>query len=239
MKLSKFPTKEAFEWAIFLYNQMGGYDDSYFDARLKLERSMVKGSPGEDLIWFLNQWKTRVKKTAEVPVNEWYKENTDLLKLLTNNLSNTNLDDLRNKEIIKKLYNSLDAVYRIGSTATAKILHMLKPDLFIPWDDAIKTHYLSDYQGEEEGEKYLFFMKKMQNFVKVIDQKEAQKLLDGIIILYTERFDNESDPEKKAKFKERVVVLESKGKSLAKFIDEYNWITITNEIPLPPKWHPN
>ena len=219
---------------------MGGYDGSYFDARLKLEMSAVKGRPGEDLIWFLNQWKTRVKKTAEEPVNGWYKENTDLLKFLTNPLSNINLEDKKIRGIIKKLYNSLDAVHGIGSTATAKILHILNPNLFVAWDEAIKIHYLSDYDGEDEGsEKYLFFMKKMQNFTKLIDQNEVQKLLEGTKILYTERFNNEFNPEKRGKLKERIAILELKGKSLAKFIDEYNWITITNEIPLPPKWHPN
>jgi hypothetical protein len=26
--------------------------------------------------------------------------------------------------------------------------------------------------------------------------------------------------------------------SLAKFIDEYNWITVTRQAEVPPKWHP-
>ncbi|HII83216.1 MAG TPA: hypothetical protein HA269_08165 [Ferroplasma sp.] len=32
--------------------------------------------------------------------------------------------------------------------------------------------------------------------------------------------------------------VEKKGKTIATFIDEYNWIVYLKEIPLPPSWHP-
>ena len=32
---------------------------------------------------------------------------------------------------------------------------------------------------------------------------------------------------------------EINGKTLAKFLDEYNWIIYTNRVNLPPKWYPN
>ena len=33
--------------------------------------------------------------------------------------------------------------------------------------------------------------------------------------------------------------LSIKEKTLAKFLDEYNWITFTKKVELPPKWYPN
>ncbi len=28
------------------------------------------------------------------------------------------------------------------------------------------------------------------------------------------------------------------SKTVAKFVDEYNWVVITNEVKVPPAWHP-
>jgi|GEM_PF-4017357 len=28
------------------------------------------------------------------------------------------------------------------------------------------------------------------------------------------------------------------SKTAAKFVDEYNWVVITNKVKVPPAWHP-
>ncbi|WMT53231.1 hypothetical protein [Ferroplasma acidiphilum] len=43
---------------------------------------------------------------------------------------------------------------------------------------------------------------------------------------------------KKEDKREIIEFMKKNGKTIAKFIDEYNWIVYTKEIPLPPSWHP-
>ena len=33
--------------------------------------------------------------------------------------------------------------------------------------------------------------------------------------------------------------MKTAGKTLAKYLDEYNWITITNTVEIRPEWYPD
>ena len=42
---------------------------------------------------------------------------------------------------ITRLYSELDDISHFSSTAIAKTMHILKPDLFVMWDNEILKHY--------------------------------------------------------------------------------------------------
>ena len=148
----------------------------------------------------------------------------------------------------------------IGNTAASKTLHMLKPDLFVPWDRPIKAWYDSplnhrDYKKIEAAEKYLAFLKKMQKAAKSLLQQNPNFLNElnlKVLKLYEGNLEqarnNESklngDSKKSTKQKidnytEMAEFMKNKGKTMAKYLDEYNWITITNNVKIKPEWYPD
>lgn len=112
---------------------------------------------------------------------------------------------------IKRVYESAK-VKNIGSTAISKILHLLNPELFVVWDDKIRTKY--DVRGSANG--YVEFLKKMQKEINEALLEEAKN--KGCSRDEVARRICEELPSKKLG---REFV---RKKSLAKLIDEYNWI---------------
>ncbi len=99
----------------------------------------------------------------------------DLEKLRDKHLIDENLD---NSSIIKKCYEALrDNLYNNKKTkqkvAASKILHLICPDFFPPWDNAIIDAYWAEVQdqktkkiGRFSGEDYYNFMQALQKFIK-------------------------------------------------------------------------
>jgi hypothetical protein len=50
----------------------------------------------------------------------------------------------------------------VGPTATAKVLHLMVPDLFMIWDAKIRV----DYGFGNTGKEYVRFLINMQNWIK-------------------------------------------------------------------------
>ncbi|MBI4181311.1 MAG: hypothetical protein HY528_05205 [Chloroflexi bacterium] len=100
-----------------------------------------------------------------------------------------------------------------GDTVASKVLHLLNPNLFVMWDMGISGN-LSGAVG------YLKFLKKMQ-----VEAEEASQ--DFQMLGY---------PGTPAQF-----IASNLGarytKTLAKLIDEYNWVTVTRRWPTTvPQW---
>jgi hypothetical protein len=94
------------------------------------------------------------------------------------------------------------------------------------WDDDIAYQYglrlFKDNPGHiYSGKGYTIFLKEMQGLAK------------RFILDFQNRFST-GDPAMYLSGRMHV----TPAVPLAKFIDEYNWITITNKIEVPPKWHP-
>jgi hypothetical protein len=88
------------------------------------------------------------------------------------NLPTVSLDRISPK--IESIYNSvMDAQWvsdrgrtkRVGPTATAKVLHLVVPDLFMIWDRRIRDVY----GFGESSEEYVRFLENMQNWMKSLD----------------------------------------------------------------------
>lgn len=125
---------------------------------------------------------------------------------------------------IQYLYDQFDAIRGIGPT-TAKLLHILQPNLFVMWDDEIANHYHNyNNQINRTPEGYYYFLVKIQQFANIINQefREALPEQNQTPANYLSHQLNIYPP-----------------KLLAKYLDEYNWVTITKGIALPPDWHPD
>jgi len=96
------------------------------------------------------------------------------------------------------------------STGTSKILHVLRPHLFVMWDTAIRGGYA--VSGSSEDYAHLFLPRV---------QREAREAVDSYIM------ENNCGP------RTAVQQLEKRGGSrpLAKLVDEYNYCKFTLRCP--------
>lgn len=178
----------------------------------KLEQAHVE----EIIRIFLINW-GRMGRTVERKGTEWSK--------LTEQLRNSNeffqklrgldfLDIKFNEEVIsaiKGVYESAK-VKNIGPTAISKVLHLLNPELFVMWDADIRDEY--GVKGSANG--YIEFLKKMQNEIDEALEEEAKNrgYSKGEV---ARKICKELTSEKLS----REFI---KKKTLAKLIDEYNWM---------------
>jgi hypothetical protein len=239
------PNREKFEWAVFMYNIMTKYDTAYMEARIKLasaEKRNDSNKIGCEVLKFLNKWNSRVPlKNGETKkeISKWYEKNNNTLQELKN------LIDIKDEdyETINECYCSIE-IEGIGPTGKSKILHILKPKLFMAWDTEIANRY--DYDQDANG--YVDFIKKMKDFAETImdwcmgDICEAKYLTEKIKSLYEQRVEKEADPKAQKELEDKITFFSKEiiGESieLTKLIDEYNWVTLTNKVIVPPKWHP-
>jgi hypothetical protein len=122
-------------------------------------------------------------------------------------------DDPTVSNVIVKIYEKLDPLPYLGSPTTiSKILHLLNPEVFVMWDNAIVEKYREMNHGVNYTSRgYLEFLKVTQKEIKEAlkeRQKATGKRLDEV---------------------ENEIRLRCKNKTLAKIVDEYNWINRPNE----------
>ena len=231
------------EWATFLYNVMGE-DLSYLEDLQEVEKSLKTEGLGEAVVGFLNHWRMRLsRKTVPAEINNWYKGDTiKRLEELPSSLLELDFNDARAIENITILFTSLDGLTRINDTGASKIMHIIKPNIFVMWDNEIRKHYLKDFRGKNSKsgpDAYLYFMQKMQEIAIPI-YKENKNIASDLSMklkrLYEGNLRNYTKESEKLKLTKEIEFLEKKGKSITKFLDEYNWIVITKKKSIPPVW---
>ncbi len=132
-------------------------------------------------------------------------------------------------QVIEHCYDQIKRMgYKFGPTATSKLLHILQPELFVMWDKEIMKEYMiRNHQVSANGQGYCTYLKLMQQiahqisieFQKANLNPPRQQNQDPAVYLSTQM--NYNPP-----------------KTLAKYLDEFNWVTITNKVVVPPNWHP-
>jgi hypothetical protein len=153
-----------------------------------------------EIVWFLNQWKCRLPVApTTAALTKWVRAQEGSLQ---DQRDSTILDPrvTRRGATYQRLYDSLlgfkrQGVSNMGDAAASKILHQLNPALFVMWDTNIKPY----------AESYSDFMARMHGLaLRLTDSApaEAQDDLEGYLqteLGYPVR------------------------KTLAKYLDEYNW----------------
>ncbi len=157
-------------------------------------RSLAKDRDREIIKNILSWWRNHREKFPDKDSLLWkMKEHEfDFLNLVYKNLTNT--------------------IEKIGPTTASKILFALRPNIFLPWDGAIR----SKYKRQGNSDEYIEFLKSIQAILIELDKECRSK---GFVL--------EALPEK----------IERDGSSVIKLVDEYNFITISKRHPIPdPKF---
>jgi hypothetical protein len=205
------------------------WDDKWYDlSREKtnwqnLQELTVERMKNE-VIWFLNKWGCRIgpERICDVVakgIKGRCMEATPFLKALDREtLEGVDFDktkkvifrELSNSRIIYHIFSTFcDIRHSFRWTATSKVLHMINSKLFVMWDEDIRD----GYSLEPSASSYAYqFMPRMKQEI------------NEVISTYMK--DQNSD--RTAAIKE--IMSACDGKTLAKIVDEYNWIKYTKKL---------
>ena len=238
-----------FAWATLFYGALGGDETYKILMQKKPILNNLRTQPAvlpihdirEHIIeGFLNKWGCRTnntinsakmlkRNTQKITPYISFLKNENLVTLNFNQKHRFNKKNIKISEIIEKCYNTLRYnCTKFGPTTTSKFLHILHPEIFVMWDGKILNHYKKSTKGvNDSGKGYRIYLEKMQKMACDISNQY------GNISLTPPKLKNEEINEYLSRNLDFQPV-----KSLAKYIDEYNWVTITKNAIVPPKWHP-
>ena len=205
------------------------YDDTWYDiSREKTDWQNLKNltikEVKNEVIWFLNKWKCRIgpEKTRDIVakgIKGRYMEVMPFLAALDGEtLEDIDFDKtkqvsfrrLSNSRIIHHVFSTFcDIKHRFRWTATSKVLHMISPKLFVMWDDAICAGYFLALSASSYAYRFMPLMK-----------QEANEAINTYM--------KDRNCDRHTAIKE--IMSTCDGKSLAKLVDEYNWIKYTKEL---------
>ena len=131
-------------------------------------------------------------------------------------------------EAVESCYQILRATgHNIAATATGKILHVLNPELFVMWDKPILAHFRGTNGIGDSPQGYRAFLQQMNQDAVAVQQSFSTEALTpspqpgGTSEAYLSQRMNYNPP-----------------KTMAKYLDEFYWVTVTNGVSVPPQWHP-
>ena len=119
---------------------------------------------------------------------------------------------------IERAFDQLMRAHGVAHTTASKVLAVVNPELFVMWDNAIylACYYAGDFDGITPGANYANFLLRMQASAQsiVLDAQEQHEVDDPAVHVCDE------------------LGLQDFC-ALAKFIDEYNYLTITRGVVDP------
>jgi len=199
------------------------YDDIWYDvSREKTDWQNLQILTIEEMkngvIWFLNKWGCRIgpQRTHDI-VAKGIKgrslETAPFLEALNDEtLGDINFDKtkevghrkLSNSKIIHHVFSMFcDIGYRFRWVATSKVLHMINPKLFVMWDNDICAGYLLSLSASSYAYRFMPLMKQEVNEAVNTCMKNQNCNRNTAI---------------------KEIMQTCDGKTLAKLVDEYNWI---------------
>jgi len=175
------------------------------------------------LVWnavYLQRQPDHVKRSLENDILQAYRSTKDDFEFLKDKkLETINLNDLDVVNRIKKIFKTFSGQKSIESTGASKAIHLIRPDLFMMWDNEIKRNYHRLHpsygiKSEDLEECYIEFMKTMNEVARAILE---QKTIDEIRQMYYERVYSK-EPQLMNVFSHAIV------ESLPKMLDECNYM---------------
>jgi len=219
-------------WAAFIYRGFG-YDEAYinimsqrpFLSRLRTHPSGLSiDEIDQNLLKFLNQWKCRCSKSTGTAIQSGLASERKLVKMLaTKTLMTLTENQIHQAE---QVYDTLDGFKGIGPAIAGKTLHIVNPQVFLPLDNSVLEAFKKDARqqgGDESGSPFRygsFLTRAKEDAISVTDDFNSLKL-----------------PGSPAEYISTKLGYESR-KTLAKYLDEYYWITSTIKVQIPPSWDP-
>ena len=126
---------------------------------------------------FFETLSKETKKNLEKEILRAYNEcKFDLEKLNRKKLSKLNFN--KNGNLIKRIYSTFSIMTSIGYTGAAKVLHILKPNVFMMWDLEIRRAYFKINNNIRDPAKfYLKFLQKSKKIINAILRLVDEKTL--------------------------------------------------------------
>lgn len=242
------PNWNEFAWASFIYGSLGG--DRHYQALMRniafltafrtAPNSLPDSGVQQNLLkGYLNAWKTRVKNSQQsaaaikASMNSMlpYLSALSAFSINTVNFQDVLIINGQNKtvaEAIEFCYRTLRATgFKIGPTATGKLLHILNPDLFVMWDGPILAHFNGINGINDSPQGYRAFLQRMKQDAVAVQQSFSVAILTPL-----------SQPGSTPETYLSQQMNYNPTKTMAKYLDEFYWVTITNSVTVPPLWHP-
>jgi len=203
--------------AVSLYNEIGNvFPSTPLDHYERGYTETISSPTPDSIVLFLNSWgKMRRHFDARLIREAMMKAEGSLLALATYSFENAPLENIRNNIIL-----AFDTIQMgAGSpVAASKTLHVLKPDLFVPWDNAIERAYGCGDDSDPQkvktwGETYSVFLNRVQ------------KVLLRVIRSYAEEHGHQNILNAASELRGRLYI--DGKKPFAKIIDEYNFMKFT------------
>jgi len=200
------------------------YDESYFIARGNLDwQDLGNASIAEIrdvVLWFLNKWKCRIPVTDTVAIR--IKEAFKICVPFLHALRGERLQDIdfmgikligenkmSNRQIIRFAFANFSSIgLRFSNVAASKTLHMINPELFMIWDNAIGDYYGLKLDPFSYAYRFMPLMKEKANLAISSVMKDLGCSRYAAVREISSRCD---------------------GKTLAKLVNEYNWVKAHEE----------
>jgi hypothetical protein len=236
-------TFEKLSWAAFLSRIFGStgpdaylsiYADISFRDSLVFDPANVNPKEVCDKLigGFLNRWRSRFPNRPESAsaILSAIQQVSPLIQatrtfriedVIFDSSINVDGNTISVSAAMELIFDKIAHCYGNRTTAGAKMLGVLNPDLFVMWDDSIALHYVSGLPSVFSGQGYVYFLREMQDAALFCQKDFSEKIGHQDMALYLSNQLGLHLP-----------------LPLAKYLDEYNWITISQGIHLPPKWHP-
>ena len=181
-----------------------GYDDALGERCKWIQNDRPAEPEVETLVDFVNSWSTRMKKDIPAIRSALNEILPELNTLHCKTILDVDLCDQSTSELICRSFKRL-ANFGHGNKATgaSKMLHIIYPKLFLMWDASI----VRGYGGHFKPLLYTDFLRRMQrlaNYAISQIEKECDVCRD-----------------------EAIARLKCDGHTLAKALDEYNYVKFT------------
>ena len=180
----------------------------------EFREALQSGSANADwpaLVRYVNQWGCRIPVDKAAGIASAVSAAMPYLEPLS--ASALEFNDLRcsTLDVIERAYDALTEANGVGPTAASAILTALNPQLFVSWGKGIREAYFPN--DKPNGATYSQFLTimRMAALSVATDARSQHGIEDPAGQISS---DLEIDP----------------PFSLAKFIDEYNWLTLEREM---------
>ena len=163
---------------------------------------------------FLNQWRCRLPSESDRSVADALMELGSYREGLFNSAIEAKcLDDLV-FDATESAFDRLTSIRHIGPTTASKILGVLYPRFFVMWDTDIRETYFD--RSHCTGHEFAIFMKEMRSSaVSIIADARKHEIEDPAKAISNE-------------------IKQNPPFTLAKFINDYVWLTITKKERFSP-----
>ena len=208
-------TFEQIRWSAATFRRETNDDADYIPLHTpEFRRALLeKQDPDnvERLLKFVNKWGFRVPYDKSPGIAAAIADAAPHLKPLSG--SALEFDDLRcaTLDIIEKAYDSIASTDGVGPSATSLILSLLNPALFVMWDKETRDAYFPN--DPPNGATYAQFLTIMRMAaLSITADARGQHGING-----------------PAEYLSAELGINPPF-SLAKFIDEYNWLTLARHM---------